>query len=136
MLFIAYGYTDLDEVCDMIAHTAVWDASVIKDLLYVTRQHTAAVRTQAEALQVLSNYMMAAPAGGSSLTRSSSSSNTSSPGNIAEDLLHANVLPHLATPAAKMKFLAHMVGVLLNHIFDTRSRESMMYTRFPVFFLQ
>lgn len=131
MLFLAYGYTELDEVCDMIAKTAVWEVSVIKDLLYVTLQHTAAVRTQAEAIQVLSQYMMSGPATGSN-TRSSNASST--PGAV-EDLLHANVLPHLALPEAKMQYLAHMVGVLLNHIFDPRSRESMLYDiHVPLFF--
>ena len=49
----AYGYTDIDMVCEMIARTAVFDVPTIRSLLYVTIQHTAAVRTQAEALAVL-----------------------------------------------------------------------------------
>lgn len=49
MLFSAYGYTDVDLVCDMIAHTCVFDAQTIRGLLYVTLQHSAGVRTQHEA---------------------------------------------------------------------------------------
>lgn len=52
--------------------------------------------------------------------------------------LHANVLPHLSSPCVgqsstcglprpprgKMAYLAHMVGILLNHMFDPASRRS------------
>lgn len=36
MLFFAYGYTNLNEICDMVAHTTFFDASVFRSLLYVT----------------------------------------------------------------------------------------------------
>lgn len=38
MLFAAYGYTDLDIVCKMIAQTTVFDATTVRSLLYVTLQ--------------------------------------------------------------------------------------------------
>lgn len=68
-----------------------------------------------------------------------------------EDLLHANVLPHLPDPVVKMTYLAYtqafffsfahhhrrpigwmlvrMVGVLLNHMLDAPSRASQLYDK-------
>lgn len=103
MLFTAYGLDDIDVVCKMIAQTAVWSADTIKRLLYVTMQHSATVRTQTEALQVLAQYMAV--------------SNKNGPVTPAavEDLLHANVLPHLATPQSKMMYLAHISFPLISY---------------------
>ena len=65
----------------MIAHTAVLDAPTIRGLLYVTMQHSAGVRTQQEAITVLSQFIRAGPAGSNSLHRQSPTA--------VEDLLHA-----------------------------------------------
>ena len=46
-----------------------------------------------------------------------------------EDLLHANVLPHLPHAPAKMTFLAHMVGILLNAIFDPTQAHLQQYDK-------
>lgn len=52
----------------------------------------------------------------------------SGPG-IVEELLHANVLPHLSGGPSKMQFLAHMVGVLLNAMFDPVSHRSQLFDK-------
>lgn len=147
MLFVAYGYVDIDVVCRMIAHTCVFDAETVRSLLYVTLQHSAAVRTQEEAIAVLRQYMQAGPVvgGGSNNSAPPPASaaagptvaapavTTAVPGHrppnppTVEELLNANVLPHLAQPATKMAYLAHMVGVLLNHVFDPESHASQQY---------
>ena len=58
LLFFAYGYLDPMLICRMIAHTASsFSPETIRRLLYVTFQHTTSVRTQAEALAILSGYM-------------------------------------------------------------------------------
>lgn len=41
----------------------------------------------------------------------------------------ANVLPHLPLPARKMDYLAHLVGVLLNHLFVPACRVSQQYDK-------
>ena len=98
----------------------------MRSLLYVTIQHAAAVRTQAEALAVLTQYMVV-----STNNHNNSASGTvhRSPHAMVEYLLHANVLPHLSNPRAKMYFLAHMVGVLLNHVFDAKIRLSQQFDK-------
>ena len=134
LLFLAYGYEDIGVVCRMIARTARWDAETIRGMLYVTMQHSAMVRTREEALRVLAQHVAAGPSSGrassSSSRHASSSSSASSPGmGAVEDLLHANVLPHLADPGRKMLFLAHMIGALLNHMFDPDARNCMLYDK-------
>ena len=58
LLFFAYGYLDPMLICRMIAHTASsFSPETIRRLLYDTFQHTTSVRTQAEALAILSGYM-------------------------------------------------------------------------------
>ena len=122
LLFTAYGYTDLDFVCEMISKTAKFSADVVRSLLYVTLQHSAAVHTQEEALVILGQFIQNGPSSGGPSHHRNGATPT-------EDLLHANVLPHLPQPAAKMAFLAHMVGILLNHVFDPASRASQQYDK-------
>lgn len=124
LLFTAYGYTDLDQVCRMISKTAKFSPEVVRSLLYVTLQHSAAVHTQEEALVILGQFIQNGPP--SSTSGNSHHRHGATP---TEDLLHANVLPHLSQPAAKMAFLAHMVGILLNHMFDPVSRASQQYDK-------
>jgi hypothetical protein len=58
LLFNAYGLLDLDEICALIQRTCQW-ASIeeLRLLLYPTIQHSAAVRTQSDALSVLHKCM-------------------------------------------------------------------------------
>lgn len=102
MLFMAYGYLDVDEVCTMIARTAVFDVPTIRDMLYVTLQHAASVRTREEALDLLNQYMQSGNSATPHHPRHQSTAAASSTTSLVEDLLHANVLPHLALPKTKM----------------------------------
>ena len=40
---------------------------------------------------------------------------------------NANVLPHLTSPERKVEYLAHLIGVLLNHLFVPACRASQQY---------
>lgn len=131
LLFLAYGYEDLDEIVNLIARTATFDAATIRRLLYVTVQHTVGVRTREEALGILAQYMQAGPptsAASNGRSRSSSrhGSHVTSP---VEDLLHANVLPHLGRPVAKMAYLAHMIGILLNQMFSPDAATAQQFDK-------
>lgn len=108
LLFLAYGYTNLDHVCGMIAQTARWSPDVIRELLYATSQHTAAIRNPQDALQILASFIQ--PGTASATARSSTSGGAAGGGGsiaAAEELLYANVLPHLSGSEAKMQFLTH-----------------------------
>ena len=63
LVFLAYGYLDVDLVCRMIAHTARFPPDTIRTMLYSTLQHTATVRTREEALTILGSYMQPPPGG-------------------------------------------------------------------------
>ena len=122
LLFYAYGVMDLDTICSMVQRTSQWaDIAALRRLLYATQQHTAAVRDRGEAIAVL--------------VRCASNGGPPRPGQPApspasvEDLLNANVLPHLPQPRAKLRFLAHLVGILLNHLFLPTARGSQMYDK-------
>ena len=45
LLFFAYGYLDVDLICGMIGHTASFPRETIRQLLYVTLQHTSTIRS-------------------------------------------------------------------------------------------
>lgn len=49
-----------------------------------------------------------------------------------EDLLNANVLPHLVSTDMKVQYLAHLIGVLLNHLFVPEARRSQQYDNFEI----
>jgi hypothetical protein len=49
--------------------------------------------------------------------------------NATEDLLNANVLPHLSQPDMKVAYLAHLVGVLLNYLFVPSARRSLQFDK-------
>lgn len=58
LLFNAYGVLNLDEICTLIQRTCHWATiEELNLLLYPTVQHSAAVRTQADALSVLHKCM-------------------------------------------------------------------------------
>ena len=46
-----------------------------------------------------------------------------------EDLLNANVLPHLSHRTAKVEYLAHLIALLLNYLFNPAARRSLMYDK-------
>jgi DNA-directed RNA polymerase beta subunit len=108
----------------MIARTAVFDVATIRDMLYVTLQHAASVRSRAEALELLAQYQHT----GNSQRHQGATQGASATSPV-EDLLHANVLPHLAHPQTKIAYLAHMVGILLNHMFDPTWRTSQQHDK-------
>ena len=54
LLFYAYGVIDLADICLRVQRTAKWASlELLCQLLYPTQQHTSALRTQKEALDVL-----------------------------------------------------------------------------------
>ena len=58
LLFNAYGFTDLNDICRLIHRTCRWaDQAQLRHLLYPTIQHSAAVRSKADALSVLCKCM-------------------------------------------------------------------------------
>lgn len=102
LLFYAFGMTESARIVALVQRTARWaDAATVRRLLYATQQHTAAVRTRAEALAALAAIL---PAHGHS---------------TAAELLAANVLPHLPGGERKCRYLAHCLGLLLTHLFAT-----------------
>lgn len=122
---------DTGEVCALVARTCKWaDTATIKRLLYPTNQHCSAVRNRTDAIATLSRCIAAR-----------GSQHCSTPA-ATEDLLargkcsvyclrwpNANVLPHLVTIPAKLQFLAHMIGLLLNHLFCSAARCSQVYDK-------
>ncbi len=158
LLFYAFGVFDLDAIGVRVQRTARWaDLPTIQRLMYATIQHTAAVRTRGEALMVLSGFMAqhqqqqyannnnnsAAARKSASASASASSSSTSappapapapavsssSPSDAAEELLFANVLPHLTSTDAKLEYLAYLIGLLLNHLFLPSARRSNLFDK-------
>jgi hypothetical protein len=58
LLFNAYGFSDMNVVCGLIHRTCRWaDREQLRHLLYPTSQHSAAVRSKADALSVLCKCM-------------------------------------------------------------------------------
>lgn len=55
--------------------------------------------------------------------------------NATEDLLNANVLPHLTHPTLKVEYLAHLIGVLLNYLYLPTARQSQQYDNLGPHFL-
>lgn len=132
LLFYAFGVVDLDEIGRLIQRTSTWaSVETLVRLLYPTTQHTQAVRSQEESLKVLMRSMLQTgrtdPQNASAPKHDSSCERCLSV--ATEDLLHANVLPHLADVASKVQYLAFMVGVLLNHMFHPPSRISQYYDK-------
>lgn len=84
LIFIAYGYTNVQTICEMIAQTCVFDVKAIKAMLYVTLQHTSGIRTRQDALNALGRY---APPSSSAPSNLESSSTSTSTTNYIEDLL-------------------------------------------------
>lgn len=146
LLFYAFGIVGIDAVCAMVRRTATWaDMPTLRRLLYATHQHTAAVRNRDEALSALTRCM--AP---QQLAQGRGRSGPGGQRTATEELLapgkavvyntlwsnvtlsparSANVLPHLPLAAQKMDYLAHLVGVLLNHLFVPAGRVSQQYDK-------
>jgi DNA-directed RNA polymerase beta subunit len=120
LLFYAYGVLDLEEIYRLIRRTARWaDQDTMRRLLYATQQHTSNVRDHGEALAVLTRYTQLHPVvGGGRGGGPAAGSNAAT-----EDLLNANVLPHLAWSRAKLEYLAHLIGLLLNPGNNWKSRN-------------
>ena len=95
--------------------------ATIRRLLYATQQHTSTVQNSVEAVAALSRCIAQHNQQGTFKSGSSVGP------NATEDLLNANVLPHLSLPQTKVHFLAHLVGVLLNYLFTPAARRSMQY---------
>lgn len=158
LLFFAFGLTDVDAICDRIRRTARWaDTPTLRRLLYATSQHTAAVRSRDEALAVLTRCIARPPAAptttpgtsvGSTITTAAVARNNAlMAGGVSatEDLLarpappprmmgarrhaNANVLPHLTGVERKTEFLAYLIGVLLNHLFDPSAHASQQFDK-------
>ncbi len=131
LLFYAFGMFDADAICTKVQCTARWaDLTTLRRLLYATVQHTAAVRNLSEALMVLTGFMAQHQVHRSSTAQSSSTSSSNpspSPTNAAEELLNANVLPHLMSPEAKLEYRTYLIGVLLNHLFLPSARRSQLF---------
>ena len=72
-------------------------AEIEKQILFVFRIH------RVEALDVLTRYIL-------QHGQNTKSTNTTSGSTVTEDLLNANVLPHLTKPSLKIQYLAHMIG--------------------------
>ncbi len=47
----------------------------------------------------------------------------------AEELLNANVFPHLVATETKLEYLAYLVGTLLNHLFLPSARQSHFFDK-------
>lgn len=126
LLFYAFGVFDLDAVCAKVQKTSRWaDLPTLRRLLYATSQHTAAVRNRGEALSVLSGFMAQHHHPGNAAAAAAHPS----PSSAAEELLTANVLPHLTTTDAKLEYLAYLIGVLLNHLFLPAARNSHQFDK-------
>ena len=131
LLFYAYDIITPTDIYALIRRTSPWaDDAVLHRLLYATQQHTSNVHSRAEALAVLTYYTQMHTAtngvGGRSTAPATNSGNSYA---AAEDLLNANVLPHLTRPQSKVLYLAHLVGLLLNHMFVPTARASLMYDK-------
>lgn len=91
LLFSAYGYTDLDEICSLIRRTCRWaDLEQLRHLLYPTIQHSAAVRSKSDALSVLCKCMqLHAASGHNNASRAAAPASTAGDGGMlaAEELL-------------------------------------------------
>jgi DNA-directed RNA polymerase beta subunit len=129
LLFYAFGVFDADAIGARVQRTAQWaDLPTLRRLLYATVQHTAAVRNRVEALTVLAGFMTQQQThsrhGGARSTNA-----TTSPATAAEELLSANVLPHLVTTENKLEYLAYLVGTLLNHLFLPSARQSHFFDK-------
>lgn len=123
---------NLEDICAKVRRTARWaDIATIQRLMYATIQHTAAVRSRSEALVVLSGFMAQHQAGGSGgdTSRKSTTNPSPSPNDAAEELLIANVLPHLTSTDAKLEYLAYLIGLLLNHLFLPSARRSNLFDK-------
>ena len=64
------------------------------------------------------------------MTQHASNSNKPNGASATEDLLNANVLPHLPQPEMKVSYLSHLVGLLLNYLFLPAARHSLQYDNF------
>ena len=96
-------------------------ASFYDQIASKPQQHTSTVQNSAEALAALSRCIAQHNQQGTFKSGSAAGP------NATEDLLNANVLPHLSLPQTKVHFLAHLVGVLLNYLFTPAARRSMQY---------
>ena len=63
------------------------------------------------------------------MTQHASNSNKPNGASATEDLLNANVLPHLPQPEMKVSYLSHLVGLLLNYLFLPAARHSLQYDK-------
>ena len=132
LLFNALGMQDVDHVCALIHRTCHhWaDRDQLRRLVYSTTQHSAAVRTREDALSVLHRCMqqhVASNQGGGAMRAVPPSG---ADGLVAaEELLNANLLPHLTQTHHKTEYLAHMVGILLNHMFWDKARRTQVYDK-------
>lgn len=140
LLFYAYGMCDLDRIYEMIMRTARWaSVDTLRRLLYVTQQHIANVHRQEDALAVLTRYIqmhpvVGPPARGGAATGTAATEDLLPPGDnpcavSSPEPANANVLPHLSRPLAKTAYLAHLIGLLLNHLFSPPARVSQLYDK-------
>jgi hypothetical protein len=130
LLFYAFGVVDNAVVYALIRRTASWaDIPTLRRLLYATQQHTIAVNNQREALSVLTKIILQH----NSTTSTTIQSGSVNPQAATEDLLNANVLPHLTTTEGKVHYLAHLIGILLNHLFLPSARRSSQYDDFRTY---
>ena len=48
---------------------------------------------------------------------------------MTEELLNANVLPHLTTIKSKLHYLSHVIGLVFNYLFHPQARNSLVYDK-------
>lgn len=125
LLFYAFGMTDRSAIFALVKETA--HSHTLEDIrrhLHPTMQHAMTVNTQNDALLVLmrSTQQHNNRQGGSHHAQTD-------PISATYDLLCANVLPHLSTVENKCKYVAHMVGLIINYITHGPAKRSVQYDK-------